>query len=256
MFPCPFFFKKGARKNGAQCCFTKFDSSKFFVKAVFILIVSFALSNFHKSSPTLLQQIYFLSCACPINESDQRWTWTWIYILCHSNILMDLDFVTLLNTIWIEIDNTHLNFFATFSSVFGLQVAVSIRLSQICWDCLLCLFNIEPCLRPVQQVCSIVHHVNKVTELFDIHWCHWRSQGAKGLWSTNFLSCLVILCFEKQRPKQKNVARLKSNILVPQILGWLLHWLMQSLFLTQHCYILRQWFLTFFAPRPIIATLV
>jgi len=39
---------------------------------------------------------------------------------------MDLDFVTLLNTIWIEIDNTHLNFFATFSSVFGLQVAVSI----------------------------------------------------------------------------------------------------------------------------------
>jgi len=53
---------------------------------------------------------------------------------------MDLDFVTLLNTIWIEIDNTHLNFFATFSSVFGLQVAVSIRSVEIVYCDLLRLF--------------------------------------------------------------------------------------------------------------------
>jgi len=46
-------------ENGAQCCFSKFDwrlfISKIFVKAVWILLVSFILSHFHKSSQTLLQ---------------------------------------------------------------------------------------------------------------------------------------------------------------------------------------------------------
>jgi len=36
-----------------------------FVKAVFILLVSFTLSHFHKSSPTLLQEIYFLPFHMP-----------------------------------------------------------------------------------------------------------------------------------------------------------------------------------------------
>jgi len=44
---------------------------------------------------------------------------------------MDLDFVILLNRIWIEIDDNLLNFFANFNSVLGLQVTVSIRVSQI-----------------------------------------------------------------------------------------------------------------------------
>jgi len=46
-------------ENGAQCCFSKFDwrlfISKFFVKAVCILLVFFTLSQFHKSSLTLMQ---------------------------------------------------------------------------------------------------------------------------------------------------------------------------------------------------------
>ena len=52
-------------QNGAQCCSSNFNSklfrSKCFVKAVSILILSFTLSHFHKSSPTLLQEIYFLA---------------------------------------------------------------------------------------------------------------------------------------------------------------------------------------------------
>jgi len=35
-------------------------SSKVFVKAVSILLLSFTFSHFHTSSPTLLQDIYFL----------------------------------------------------------------------------------------------------------------------------------------------------------------------------------------------------
>jgi len=49
----------GKGDNGAQCCFSMFVGrlyiSKFFVKAVGILLVSFTLSHFHKFSPTLLQ---------------------------------------------------------------------------------------------------------------------------------------------------------------------------------------------------------
>jgi len=37
----------------------------FFVKAVGILLVSFTLSHFHKSSPTLLQEIYFIVFRMP-----------------------------------------------------------------------------------------------------------------------------------------------------------------------------------------------
>jgi len=75
----------------------------------------------------------------------------------------------LLNQIWIGRDDILLNFFTTFSSVLGLQVAVLIRVSQLPWDCLLCLFKCWACLWPAKQVCSIVYHVIKVTEL-DWHW--------------------------------------------------------------------------------------
>ena len=67
-------------KYGPQCCFINFDSrlfrSKFFVKALSLFLLYFTLSHFHKSSPTLLQKIYFLVFHMPKN--DQRWTWTWI----------------------------------------------------------------------------------------------------------------------------------------------------------------------------------
>jgi len=39
------------------------------------------------------------------------------------------------------IDYFLLNFFATFSSVLGLHITVLIRVSQIHWNCLLCLFK-------------------------------------------------------------------------------------------------------------------
>ena len=58
-------------KNGAQCCFSNFDSrlfrSKFFVKEVSILLLYFTLSYFHKSSPNLLQKIQFLFFNMPKN---------------------------------------------------------------------------------------------------------------------------------------------------------------------------------------------
>jgi len=51
-------------KNGAQCCFSNFDSrlfrSKFLVKLVSISRLSFILSHFHKSSHNLLQEIYLV----------------------------------------------------------------------------------------------------------------------------------------------------------------------------------------------------
>ena len=47
----------------------------------------------------------------------------------------------LLNQIWIGIGDFLLIFFATFGSLLGLQVAVLIRVFQIHWDCLLCLFK-------------------------------------------------------------------------------------------------------------------
>jgi len=58
--------------DGDQCCFCNFDSrlfsSKFSVKAVSILHLSSNLRYFHKSSPNLLQEIYFLSFTCPKNN--------------------------------------------------------------------------------------------------------------------------------------------------------------------------------------------
>jgi len=45
------------------------------------------------------------------------------------------------NQIWIGIDHILLNFIAAFNSVLGQQVAVSIRISQIRWNCVLCLFT-------------------------------------------------------------------------------------------------------------------
>jgi len=59
-----------------------------------------------------------------------------------------------------------------------------------------------------------------------IDWCypgHRRSQG--GLESHALSECLeliVILCLERQYPKQNSVIRLRSNILAPpELLGWL-----------------------------------
>ena len=61
-------------QNGVQCCLNNFECrlfiSKLFVKVVWILLVSFALSHFHKSSPTLLQEIYFLVFHMP-----NKWKW-------------------------------------------------------------------------------------------------------------------------------------------------------------------------------------
>jgi len=37
----------------------------------------------------------------------------------------------------------------------------------------------------------------------------------------NFLADLVVLCFERRRPKQNTVARLKLKNLPLKILGWL-----------------------------------
>jgi len=55
-------------ENGAQYCFSKFNwslfISNFFVKAVCILFVSFTLSYFHKSGPTLLQVFQLPGWCC------------------------------------------------------------------------------------------------------------------------------------------------------------------------------------------------
>jgi len=40
-----------------------------------------------------------------------------------------------------------------------------------------------------------------------------------------FSAYLVILWFERRYPKQNTVARLKSNIVTPKILGWPCDWL-------------------------------
>jgi len=61
-------------QNGAQCCFSMFDCRlfmfNFFVKTVCILLVSFGLIHFHKSSPTLLHAIYLLVFRMP-----SKWKW-------------------------------------------------------------------------------------------------------------------------------------------------------------------------------------
>jgi len=38
------------------------------------------------------------------------------------------------------------------------------------------------------------------------------------------LEHIVILCFERRYPQENSINRLKSNILAPQFLGWLLYW--------------------------------
>ena len=48
-----------------------------FVKAVSLLLLSFTVSGFHKSSPTLLQDT---SLSFTIPKNDQRWTWTLVLI--------------------------------------------------------------------------------------------------------------------------------------------------------------------------------
>jgi len=50
------------------------------------------------------------------------------------------------------------------------------------------------------------------------------ARGAKGAMApAKFLENIVILCFERRFSKQSSVNHLKSNILPPQILGWLRH---------------------------------
>jgi len=54
---------------------------------------------------------------------------------------------------------------------------------------------------------------------------HRRSQGGpKGPCPPKFLENIVILWVERRFSKQNNAIRRKSNILPPQILGWLRHW--------------------------------
>ena len=71
-------------KFGAQYCFDEFAHtlfrSKFFFKAVSVLLLSFALSHFHKSSPTFLQEIYFL-----VSYMPNKWK------LSEMNVDLDLD---------------------------------------------------------------------------------------------------------------------------------------------------------------------
>jgi len=69
-------------KNGAQFCFTNFDSrlfrSTFFVKEVSILLLSFTLSHFHMSGLWFLQKIFLLVFHMP-----QKWP--------EMNMALDLD---------------------------------------------------------------------------------------------------------------------------------------------------------------------
>jgi len=67
--------------------------------------------------------------------------------------------------------------------------------------------------------------------LTQMRYDHRHSQGGHGP-SHKFLAYLVILCFEKWRPKQKHRFPPKANILLPQKnLGWLRHgiWLWRRL---------------------------
>ena len=99
-----------------------------------------------------------LSFACPINENDQKQSCRLLgfgFKSCGFLVLWRIVILSIFrNKISIWIKNILLNFFATSSSILGLQVVVLIRVSQIRWDCLLCLFNVEPFLWPAKQVCS------------------------------------------------------------------------------------------------------
>ena len=160
------------------------------------LSVYFTLSQFHKSSLSLLQQMHFLVLhMSQQNSRDGHCTWIWMEILLHFSILMDVDFInySMLNWIWTEFrfDNFVLNFFATFSSISELQISVLKRLFQLSFskDCIVhcvCL-KVEFWLLLVVQVCSLMHHVIKVTEsgwlsfiqslFLPYHGCmQWRSQ--------------------------------------------------------------------------------
>ena len=112
-------------QNGAQCCFSMFDCrlfiSKFFVKAVCHLLVSFNLIHFH---PRLVQPyciVYTsLSFACPINENNQRRTCnmylhTFGFKSCSILTCLYIWMLSFsLNQVWIGINDILLNFFAIF----------------------------------------------------------------------------------------------------------------------------------------------
>jgi len=115
--------------NGTQCCFSMFDCrlfiSNFFLKAVCILLVSFSLIHFHKSSPTLLHGIYFLvfrmpnKCRYPETNMQHVLAYTFGFKSCSILAFLYRMLLFLLNQIWIGIYDILLNFFAIFYSYCG-----------------------------------------------------------------------------------------------------------------------------------------
>ena len=74
------------------------------------------------------------------------------------------------NQIWIGTDDIFLNFFATFDSVLGRHVTVLIKVSQIHWDCLLCLFKCWAL--PLTSWRSLLHSLS-CHQTYRIGWTLW-----------------------------------------------------------------------------------
>jgi len=121
----------GVLKNGAQCCFTNFDSrlliSSFFCESTFHFTIlhsrSFLQVQRNLGAKNILpclshvQKITGDEHALGLGFKSSR------ILVRASSILMDLDFkiYVLPDLDWIN-DNIVVNFSATFGSIFGLQI--------------------------------------------------------------------------------------------------------------------------------------
>jgi len=88
----------------------------------------------------------------------------------------------LLNQIWIGIDYFLLKFFTTFGSVLRLQVTALIRVSQIIWDCLLCLFK-----------CWALSLTSETCLLHCLSSCHQTYSWLDTYWSNPFSWLIIVI---------------------------------------------------------------
>ena len=168
-FLCPFF----AMKWCPTCCkwcpvsckmmanvvstslITGYYIKVFFVKAVGLLLVSFTLSHFHKSSPTLLQEIYFIVFRMPNKWKLPEITRTGFGFksLPHFSIVMDLDLIIFPQP------NLDWNWWYSFEllrkcrfrfGTAGCCIDEFFKSLEIVYC--VCL-NVKPCLWPTKQVC-------------------------------------------------------------------------------------------------------
>ena len=139
--------------------------STFFVKVVSILLLSFALSHFNKTSWILLQENTSWCFTCPKITRDEHGPGFGskscrILVFCRISIIY-FQF----NQIWMGFDNILLNFFTTFGSVLGLQLTLLNGLVQ--WS----VSNLLRLHRPIVFVCWAMSMTSETSVLFYIS-CH------------------------------------------------------------------------------------